>query len=464
MLAYCTSNMATRSAQRRETDIEPDTVVLVAQTVQHDISPRESDLDMEQNTATGTDLTIDPALDERLNELIDWKFQEHSTARRHDMSDSDSPDAVSITSTMPVLECIPTRQKQKKRKRNKSEASNKSESGLSEGDRYRRGKVVSKKVKKSKKHKKRRRASSSSSSSESSFPSSDEDVEPTGVMEKHLARATKKKRLERNSSVRVRKLLRTALEGHLATFKPVEVITRGAEVYTGVKGVEESFSREMDTQVLMMMTDVTKRYEKSMCIMQTAVLLAMSAMVPVANRMANEDKFTTLAKGMNDGLELLAAASMYATYRRFENVFKSVTTEAGKEVTRSKKIKDKDGKEYTLFLPPKPLKGKAWDKTLMFGGQVPFMLKAAESSSKCGRQMGPKRAEEQFHYRRPRYDSRQKRGSFRGARGGYNSQPSHSFRGRPHRQPFGWNDSNRPAFRAPAAQGKPTGFQRGGAR
>ena len=253
---------------------------------------------------------------------------------------------------------------------------------------------------------------------------------------------------------------------HGTMFKPVEVITRGAEVYTGVKGVEDSFIRDMDNEVLMMMTDIMKRFEKSMFIMQTAVLSALVAIVPIANRMANEDKFTTLAKGMNDGLELLAAASTYATFHRFENVFKSVATEAGKEVTCSKKVKDRDGKEYTLFLAPKPLKSKTWDKTLMFGGQVPFLLKAAETSSKCGRQMGARKKadEQQSRFRRPRFDMRMRRGSFRGGRGGFNAQYSQAFRGRPQRSSFSWSDGNRPTYRAPAAQGKPTGFQRGGAR
>ena len=170
-------------------------------------------------------------------------------------------------------------------------------------------------------------------------------------MEKHLLKASKKKTLERMSLVRVRKLVRSALAGHFSNFKPTEVITRGAEMYTGVKGVKESFLREMDNEVIM--SDTMKRYEHSMFIMQSAVLSTLTAIVPVANRMANEDKFTTLAKGMNDGIELLAAASTITSFRRFENVHKGVTTDAGKEITRSKKVKDRNGKEYTMFLPPR---------------------------------------------------------------------------------------------------------------
>ena len=64
----------------------------------------------------------------------------------------------------------------------------------------------------------------------------------------------------------------------------------------------------MNSDVIM--TDQMKRYEQMLHTMQIAVLSAMTVIVPVANCMANEHKFTTLADGMNDGLEVLAAASV----------------------------------------------------------------------------------------------------------------------------------------------------------
>ena len=415
--------------------------------------PTHQESENEEPSGPGFDL--DPELDARLNQLLAWKMKEQkkkvTQKEAHGVSDSDSADTMSVVSQRSALECIPTKKKGK---------SSGSESGLSEGDRYRRNKVVSKKIKKTKTKKKKSKGSSSNSDSESSFPSSDPESSVSGAMVKQLSKASKKKRPERGRAVLVRSLLRNALEGHFSTFKPVEVITRGAERYTGVKGVEDSFMREMDHQV--MMNDNMKRYEHSLSVMQTAILSAIAAIVPVANRMANEDRFTTLARGMNEGLELLAAASTFATYRRFENVYKGVTTEAGKEATRSKKVKDLDGKEYTLFLPPKPLKGKAWDNELMFGGQVPALLKLAESSNKCGKQFGNKRKAEEtnFSFKRPRYEMRGRRGSFRGGRGNNNPQQAQSFRGRSQRNSFGWNEFNRPNFKTPAAQGKPLGFHK----
>ena len=71
---------------------------------------------------------------------------------------------------------------------------------------------------------------------------------------------------------------------------------------------------------------------------------------------------------MNAGVAVLTATSNHLSYRRFENVYKC--TDAGKEVARSKNVMDNDGKEYTLFLAPKPIKGKPPDKSKMFGGQL----------------------------------------------------------------------------------------------
>ena len=61
-------------------------------------------------------------------------------------------------------------------------------------------------------------------------------------------------------------------------------------------------------------------------------------------------------------------------------------TDAGKEVARSK-VMDNDGKEYTLFLTPKPIKAKALDKTKMFGGQLQYLFQQVKTSSKCGKEM-----------------------------------------------------------------------------
>lgn len=449
---------------------QPDTHAETSRSTRADVMA----LDDPNVAATGAALqaALDPALEARLDELLAWKIQQQldqsvSTGRKQtwtpDVSDSDSDEAVSVVSQQSTARCVPVRSKKKKKTKHESDSSD-SESGLSEGDRYRRPKVTSKKVKKQKKKKKKskKRQSSSSDSSESSFPSSDSDAKAEGVMEKRLAKDSKKKILDAKRSVRVRSLLRTALDGHFDTFKPTEVIGEGAEKYTGIKGVKDSFLREMDPDVIL--TDQMKRFEHMLLTLQTAILSAMAAIVPVANRMSNEQKFTTLAEGMSDGLELLAAASTFATFRRYENVYKGVTTEAGKEVTRSRRVKDKKGKEFTLFMPPKPIKGKTWDKSLMFGGQLQSLLKRVESGSKCGKQMGTKRkVEDTYKAKKLRLD-RAKRGAFRGGRAGFGPSGS-STRGRFQRNSFGWNEFNRPNFGRPATpQGRGQGFNRGGAK
>ena len=216
------------------------------------------------------------------------------------------------------------------------------------------------------------------------------------------------------------------MEGHLHTFKPAEVIVRGSEKFTGVKGIEASSPKEMDAEVPM--SDEKKKAEHVMYTTQRAILAAMTAILPVANRMLKENSYTSLASDLNKGVELLAAASTFLTYRRYENVYKAVTTEAGKELTRSKKVKDKNGKEFTLFLPPKPIKGKTLDKTKMFGGQIPALLKRVESGSKCGRQMAPtgRRTLEGTASGR----GRQPRGSFRRGQSFRGSRFTTNFRGR----------------------------------
>ena len=216
------------------------------------------------------------------------------------------------------------------------------------------------------------------------------------------------------------------------------------------------------------MSEEKKKIEHVMYTSQRAILAAMTAILPVANRMLKENSFTSLASDFNKGIELLAAASTFLSYRRYENVYKAVTTDAGKEVTRSKKVKDKNGKEFTLFLAPKPIKGKALDKSKMFGGQITALLKQVESGSKCGRQMAPTGRRE-YSYgsgrgRQPRGDFR-RRQPFRGGRQSFGL----GYRGRGQaRSATGWTDHNRNAqtFRQNQApnHGKHQGFPRGGTK
>ena len=76
---------------------------------------------------------------------------------------------------------------------------------------------------------------------------------------------------------------------------------------------------------------------------------------------------------MNRGLVLLAATSNYLNYRRFENIFKLVTTYAGKDVARSKKVTDNARKEFML-LAPKPIKGKRSTKLRCLAASSPTSL------------------------------------------------------------------------------------------
>ena len=52
-----------------------------------------------------------------------------------------------------------------------------------------------------------------------------------------------------------------------------------------------------------------------------------------------------------------------------------------KEVTRSKKVMDSTGKEFTLFLAQEPIKEKPLDKSKMFGRQRPYFFKQEETSA-----------------------------------------------------------------------------------
>ena len=355
-----------------------------------------------------------------------------------------------------------------KRARSSSEASE-----VSEGDEYTKArkkanaKHANAKPKKTKKNKKKRKhasTSSSSSSDSSSEVDSDSDTNHKGLLAKELDLAAKKRPTKPDKKVRLCTLLRTAVEGHLHTFKPAEVILRGSEKFTGVKGIEASSPKEMDLEVPM--SDEKKKVEHIMYTTQRAILAAMTAILPVANRMLKENTFTSLASDLNKGIELLAAASTFLSYRRYENVFKAVTTEAGKEITRSKKVKDKNGKEFTLFLAPKPIKGKTLDKSKMFGGQIPALLKQVESGSKCGRQMAHT-GKREFGNATAR--GRQSRGDFRRRQFRGGRQQFGQFRGRGQaRATTNWSEHNRNAqpFRnsQTAAQGKHQGFPRGGTK
>ena len=123
-----------------------------------------------------------------------------------------------------------------------------------------------------------------------------------------------------------------------------------------------------------------KRFSTVLFMVHKGVLSALSAVAPITNCMMAENKFTSLCNAMNERVALLTATSNFLTYRRFENIFKSVCTDAGKEVARS-------GKEYTLFLAPKPIKGKPPDTGKMSGGQLQYLFKQVETSSKCGKHM-----------------------------------------------------------------------------
>ena len=339
--------------------------------------------------------------------------------------------------------------KVKKRKRKEAVVSDTESVTLSEGDKYLRSSPLKKKKKKKSKRKRSKKSkhSSSSDSSESSFPSTDTTSEE-GLYVKTMTKKGKGKKSDPRPAVRVRTVMRTALETCFESVKPTEVIAHSALKYTGVKGVKDSFVKEMDDDVTM--TESVKRVEVALCTLQSAILSALSAIAPVANRMANEKKFTTLTQGMNDGLELLATASRFATFKRFENVSKSVSTEAGKEVTRSRKVTDHKGKEFFLHLPPKPVKGKKWDSNLMYGGQLHLHLNRVEKKSKADRQLGfPRPFDPQWRSRRGRQE-RQSRFAGQSMRG-YAGNP----RGRGWRT-SAWADRERQGQGRPQySQGRP---------
>ena len=139
---------------------------------------------------------------------------------------------------------------------------------------------------------------------------------------------TKKIKLEKRKTVRITTLMRKNIKGHFSTFKPTEVILKLAEEFTGIKGIPESIVKEMDSEVKL--NEDRKRFEAVLFNVHKAILSTLTAIVPVANRMMAQNKFTSLCDDMDKGLGLLAATSNYLSYRRFENIFKSVCTDAGK--------------------------------------------------------------------------------------------------------------------------------------
>ena len=104
------------------------------------------------------------------------------------------------------------------------------------------------------------------------------------------------------------------------------------EHYTGIKGIPDSLAKEMDKEVRL--SEDKKRFENVLYTVHRGVLTAVTMNAPIAKRMMAQNKFSSLSENMNLGLAMLAATSNFFNYRRFENVFKSVTTDAGKEVIR----------------------------------------------------------------------------------------------------------------------------------
>ena len=180
-------------------------------------------------------------------------------------------------------------------------------------------------------------------------------------------------RRQKDKKLRIPTLIWKAIQGHFDTFKPVEIILKGVEWYTGIKEIHDSFVREMVKEVHL--SEENKRFKNVLFTVHRGILTAMTAIAPIANRMMAQNKFSLLSDDMNRGLVFLATTSNFLNYRRFENVFKLVTTDAGKEVARSKKVTDNTGKDSMLFLAPEPIKGKPLDKTKMFVGQLPYLFK-----------------------------------------------------------------------------------------
>ena len=52
---------------------------------------------------------------------------------------------------------------------------------------------------------------------------------------------------------------------------------------------------------------------------------------------------------------------------------------------------DKLGKPLNIFKAPRPVKGKSYDDKLLFGGQMPLLIKKIEAGSKIEVNLGTKR-------------------------------------------------------------------------
>ena len=376
------------------------------------------------------------ALEYRLLQLVEKRLagieQPRSHSKRHVMSDSDWEDLSEGDSDGEEITFAP---RTKLAKKSKSRSRRTTDS--SEGDTYTRARTKSRsrkrKPKKSKSKKKKKKSSSSDSEEDSSSTSSDSDTKHAGKYARTCSKESKKVLITADRKVRVCTLMRKAIQGHFDTFKPVEVIIKGTERYTGVKGVKQSFAKEMDKEV--QLSEEKKRFENVLFTVHRGVLTALTAMAPIANRMMIQNKFTTLSDDINRSMALLAATSNFITYRRFENVYKSVCTEAGKEVAKSQKVTDNNGKEYTLFLAPEPIKGKHLDNTKMFGGQLPYLIKQVETGSKCGKHLGPtKKADDKLKTKDFRHRRFAPRGRFLSR-----FQP----RGRSQRPASNWTDYSR---------------------
>ena len=473
--------MEARKSQRTKT------VPVEKNTTSTDLGPKAGSTQKEvESDATRHESTTAPVagsskeFDSQLDRLLEIRLQErireaeshtdwNSGPNDHYMSDTGSEEEVQVAydsdSSELSVHTKPKKTIHKDKIKKSKPVDSESEVTVSEGDTHlkakkRRARLVVRKGKKSKKRSKKSDSSRSSGSDNSSSTGTDSDTKYEGPYGARCKKNIKKCREKPGKRARVCTTMRRSVEGHFNTFKPVEVIQRGIEKFTGIKGLPDSWIRDLDTEV--QISEDKKKYEHVLFTIQKGVLAALTAMIPVANRMMEQIKFTSLTADMDEAVELLAATSTFINFRRFENVFKSVTTEAGKEVTRSKKVTDNNGKEYTLFLPPHPIKGKVWDKTKMFGGQVTHLFKQVESGNKCGKQFGHKRKVEDSGKgpARRQFTGRSRRPGFRGNR----SQFNFHTRGRGLRgQSYGWNDSNRASgFRQnpSVTQGKSPGFQR----
>ena len=64
-------------------------------------------------------------------------------------------------------------------------------------------------------------------------------------------------------------------------------------------------------------------------------------------------------------------------------------------MTRCRKVTDHEGKEFSLFLPPKPVKGKKWDDALLYWGQLHQGGEVYENRSAVGVSLPLQRSDEQ---------------------------------------------------------------------